>query len=1105
MKNAYLGILAKLPRPWLWMSLLIASLLVPEIGFSQVFTETMGSTGVEGGTIANHSNNRRFDNDGFIFRGDSRISLVNPSTSAGVNILFPSTNATGVTFIIENISTSTFSNSNLKFDLLAPAGASVGAVNGDFRVAYSVGTVDGTGAVTYSAYTNLPYTYSSASGAYGTAQIAMPSGFNNKDVVALRFTRIATAAALGDFRLDNVALSLPNPTLTINPAFNNFGSQVVNTPSAGVPFAIQGNNLGTTPVTVTAPVGFQVSATQNGEYASSLELVPTIGALNTTVYVQFLPTSAVAYNGNITAVSGSAGSSAFVAGQGVAPTPVLTATPTSLPDFGSVQVGQTSTTSRRFTVTGNNLTGPVTVTAPAGFQIRQGANQYSTASIILTPTSGSVNAPIDVRFAPTQQGNYNSQIGITSSGAVNAAVNVSGTATPQPTTPFIVANPTSLDFGTVSNSGSSQTLSFEVNAGNLIAPLVLTGSNNNIVFRDASAGGSFTNGPLTINPTAGTVSSRTIEVRLVATVGGGAFTGNISLSSTNAPTVVVNIVANNTIGGSSTINPTGELQLFSTVPGVPSAVQSYQLGASNLLQGVTVTAPQYFQVSLTSDFAGITTTGNTIVVERNSGNDIAPSVTVYVRFVPPVAVTTSDLITNSSNPATGKGIPVAGTSEPSIQILNAFQEIRNVIINTTSGVQSVNVKADRVRQPITISRDVINNTANRSNTPQFELSLDNVVFTSTVTLTPVAGAYSISQPIYIRYRPTYLGVAQSNLQFQSADFANQGVQTFPTDGLLSGRSIDTEPTKRSVASVVRSGETATVSFNLPANYAAMGYGENRLIVASTNPTLPAGSQPADGTPYGTGNQTYGNGPQVAPGYYVVYSGDESVITVAGLNPQVTYYFYTFEFNNIEASINLSIIGAENYLQPPVPTVIEGIPAPGTPLPVDLVSFTAKLRNNKVALNWVTASEKNNASFVVERSQDARTFTAILTREGKGNTETRTSYDAVDENPLTGTSYYRLKQVDFDGTAKYSSPVAVTNLGAKEVAMYPNPTEDVLNIQLAGSMDGVPVSVSDLTGRVVLTQVLNGNGQLNLGGLRSGTYLVTVGEGNAKVTRRIVKK
>ncbi|HEX8429165.1 T9SS type A sorting domain-containing protein [Hymenobacter sp.] len=969
-------------------------------------------------------------------------------------------------------------------------------------------STDGTNYVTatYAAVTNNT-TQNPANSGLAFNQYTITSNIPRVNNLRMRFTRQAGTTLPPQFRLDDVVLTAAAaPTITVAPTTLIFSNTTVGTQSASQPITVSGQNL-TNNIIVTAPSGFLIRTGSNA-YASSLALAQTSGSVpSTTIDVVFAPTAVQQYNPTITLTSTNAQTrTVAVSGNGEAPAPVLTATPTALADFGSVQVGLTSSV-QSFTVSGSNLTNPVIITPPAGFQIRQGTNQFSTASITLTPSNGSVSATIDVRFVPTQAVRYDDTMPIVSSGASSSGVDVGGTGTPPPTGPYITANPTSLDFQTVSTSGSAQTLTFEISAGNLTTPLVLTGSNGAIRFRDASAGGSLTAGPLTINPVAGSVSLRTIEVRLVGPVSNGTFNENITLTSTGAAAKVVAITANNSVGGESTFNTSGNLTQFSTVPGLASAVQSFQLSASNLLQNATVTAPQYIQVSLDASFAGVIGTGNTITVPRNAGgNDINPPVTIYVRFLPPSALTMSSLIFIASNPATSVGKPVSGTSEPSIQILTAPQVISNTVISTTSASQALSIKAERVQQNITISKALAPNPLNPSNTSQYELSLDNVNFTNTLMLVPNQGTYDINQTIYFRYRPTYLGSAQATLQFQSNDFTNTATQSFGVNDQLSANSIDTEPTLRSAATVTRSGSTATVSFNLPPDYAALGFGEARIIVASTNPTLPAGSQPQDGSAYATGNQTYGQGPQIAPGYFVVYSGSNQTATVEGLSSTVTYYFYTFEYNNIDNSFNISVQGAENYLSPPVPNVINGIESPGGPLPVSLVSFTAALRKGQVALNWVTASESNNKGFEVQRSQNGQEFQTILTREGKGSTTSRSTYDAVDSRPLTGVSYYRLKQNDADGKFAYSPVVIVTNAALAEATFYPNPTSGKLTINLPQTQQTTvaKVRVTDLSGREVKAVALPANGEIDLSDLKAGTYLLTVGAGDQQVTRRIVK-
>ncbi|UOG73509.1 T9SS type A sorting domain-containing protein [Hymenobacter tibetensis] len=1133
MKNSYT---CRGQRPYLEQVRLLCSILNNRVwalvlfllslsgaSMAQTFTENMGTTAGSRESIASYYNKRGFNNDaekGFIYSGSAVTA--NSSTAvatgqytgaSGASTIYfgPAFNSAGTSlpdappynFQIENINSAALTTPALTFGLYAPVTASIGTLNSEFTVEFSA---DGTNYITatYVAVTTKTNQTPANSG-FTFNQYNVTSTIPRVNNLRVRFTRVS--GNTNQYRLDDVALTAAAaPTITVAPTTLIFSNTTTGTQSDPQAITVSGQNL-TNNINLSAPSGFLIR-TGNNAYASSLTLAQTSGSVpTTTVDVVFAPTLVQAYSGNITLTSTNAQTRAVaVSGTGEAPAPILTASPTSLPDFGSVQVGLNSTT-QSFTVSGSNLTNPVTLTVPAGFQMRQGTNAFSAANITLTPSSGSVNATIDIRFVPSQAVRYENTITVTSAGALDAGVDVSGTGTMAPTGPYITANPTSLNFQTVSSSGSFQTLTFEISAGNLTAPLVLTGSSGNIVFRDASVGGSFTSGPLTINPVSGAVSLRTIEVQLAGPVANGVFNGNITLTSTSAVSQVVTVTANNSIGGESTINSAGNLTQFSTVPGLASAVQSFQLEASNLLQDVTVLAPTHFQVSLDASFAGIVGTGNSIVVPRNTGgNDISPSVTVYVRFLPPTALTASSLIRIDSYPATSVGLPVGGTSEPSIQIQTVPQLISNTVINSTSASQSLAIRAERVQKTITISEALTANPLNPSNTEQFQISANNVDFGTTLTLTPNQGTFDVNQTIYFRYKPTYLGNAQSTLQFQSNDFTNTAAQVFGANDLLRANSIDTEPTLRSTATVTRNGTTATVSFNLPANYAALGYGEGRIIVASTNATLPAGSQPQDGNRYTTGNQTYGLGPEVAPGYYIVYSGANQTATVEGLSSSITYYFYTFEYNNIDNNFNISVQGAENYLSPPVPTVINGIEAPGGPLPVSLTSFTAILRKGQVALNWVTASESNNKGFEVQRSQDGKEFQTILTREGKGTTTNRSTYDGVDLRPLTGVSYYRLKQSDSDGKFAYSPVVIVTNAALAEITFYPNPTSGklIVNMPQAQYTTATVVRVTDLSGREIKITSLSKDNEIDLSELKAGTYLLTLSAGDQQVTRRIIK-
>jgi len=105
--------------------------------------------------------------------------------------------------------------------------------------------------------------------------------------------------------------------------------------------------------------------------------------------------------------------------------------------------------------------------------------------------------------------------------------------------------------------------------------------------------------------------------------------------------------------------------------------------------------------------------------------------------------------------------------------------------------------------------------------------------------------------------------------------------------------------------------------------------------------------------------------------------------------------------------------------------INGSSAPSTALPVELLFFDAQVNEkNQVNLLWATASELNNDYFTVERSTDGGNWEIVEIVAGSGTTSVRTDYQTLDERPNKGISYYRLKQIDFDGTISYSNIVSV---------------------------------------------------------------------------------
>ncbi|HEX8426133.1 NosD domain-containing protein [Hymenobacter sp.] len=170
-----------------------------------------------------------------------------------------------------------------------------------------------------------------------------------------------------------------------------------------------------------------------------------------------------------------------------------------------------------------------------------------------------------------------------------------------------------------------------------------------------------------------------------------------------------------------------------------------------------------------------------------------------------------------------------------------------------------------------------------------------------------------------------------------------------------------------------------------------------------------------------------------------------------------------------------------------------------PLPVELVHFSAVAHNTTAQLSWTTASEKNNARFVVERSLTGEKFEAIGTVNGQGNSVEKHSYQFVDQRAAASkVVYYRLRQEDADGTYSFSNVQVVRfdnlSTAASPVTVYPNPTTADASLDLRGLPAGTyQISVIDLTGRVLLNTV-TGTDQKNFlatAHLPQGGYIVTI--------------
>ena len=147
---------------------------------------------------------------------------------------------------------------------------------------------------------------------------------------------------------------------------------------------------------------------------------------------------------------------------------------------------------------------------------------------------------------------------------------------------------------------------------------------------------------------------------------------------------------------------------------------------------------------------------------------------------------------------------------------------------------------------------------------------------------------------------------------------------------------------------------------------------------------------------------------------------------------------------------------------------------GGSLPVTLSNFEAIIGNGVVELEWTTQSEMDNDYFSVERTSDATNYEDVVSVEGAGNSIVRIDYSATDEEPLEGTSYYRLKQVDYDGTTSYSDLVSVYNSQSKLSEFTTFYDGNVVNIKYYLDIaDIYSIRLYDVSGKLVYNGLLNG--------------------------------
>ena len=256
------------------------------------------------------------------------------------------------------------------------------------------------------------------------------------------------------------------------------------------------------------------------------------------------------------------------------------------------------------------------------------------------------------------------------------------------------------------------------------------------------------------------------------------------------------------------------------------------------------------------------------------------------------------------------------------------------------------------------------------------------------------------------------------------------------------------------------------------------------------------------------------------GIYIYSSTGTLLNTLTGVSgPRSVYQLPNGNFITTSSTGVHEVDGTSGTL---IRTIISGVSAQFVSLydyntiPVELTSFTANVVGSSVELNWSTATELNNSGFEIERSENNVSFEKIGFVPGFGTTTETKSYAYSDQSINSGTYYYRLKQIDFDGSFDYSGVVEVDVTLPSVFALeqnYPNPFNPSTSIQFSLPVDAqVAIGVYNLVGEKV-AEIASGNFAagshkvtFNASALTSGIYFYQLdATGNDGKTFSSVKK
>lgn len=179
----------------------------------------------------------------------------------------------------------------------------------------------------------------------------------------------------------------------------------------------------------------------------------------------------------------------------------------------------------------------------------------------------------------------------------------------------------------------------------------------------------------------------------------------------------------------------------------------------------------------------------------------------------------------------------------------------------------------------------------------------------------------------------------------------------------------------------------------------------------------------------------------------------------------------------------------------------------SPLPIQFTSFNAIKLSNKSQLTWATANETQSRGFEILRSGDGTNWNVIHFVNSASVNGAHTEYQFIDNSPIAGKNYYRIRQLDLNNTQKLSE-IRIVDFGKKGfVNLYPNPVVNTLYLNTDIQFKNTPAKIFNSQGQLLSSVLLNGSGTISIpvSQLKPGTYIFQINQdaGNHKV--KFIKK